>query len=206
MAYASRIRKKTNIEFHAIELAVNELLNAVERFLKEFDLNSKDGKKSQATVLVEMVVEEARELFHAAREGSEAFISVPVDGHHEIYPINSSGFRFWLAHQFYKRYHKTPGEQGVREAIQTLVALALHDGAEHQVYTRIAEHDGAIYIDMVDDRWRAIRIDQSGWEVVDDPPVMFVRRNGMLPLPEPTRGGSISDLRPFLNLPDDHNE
>jgi len=29
--------------------------------------------------------------------------------------------------------------------------------------------------------------------------VHFIRRRGMLPLPEPVRGGSIDELRPFLN-------
>src|SRR5262249_51212040 len=52
---------------------------------------------------------------------------------------------------------------------------------------------------------RAIEIDADGWRIVDRPPIAFRRAAGMLPLPEPMRGGSINDLRPFLNITDDRD-
>ena len=57
-----------------------------------------------------------------------------------------------------------------------------------------------MYLDLCDDRWRAIEIDAQGWRIVDAPPVNFTRFRGMLALPEPERGGSIADLRPLLNV------
>jgi hypothetical protein len=36
--------------------------------------------------------------------------------------------------------------------------------------------------------------------VVAEPPVKFRRTRGMLPLPTPVSGGSLSDLRPFVNI------
>ncbi|HBI47064.1 MAG TPA: hypothetical protein DDY78_30055, partial [Planctomycetales bacterium] len=43
----------------------------------------------------------------------------------------------------------------------------------------------------------------DGWRVVADAPVRFIRRRGMLALPEPVCGGSVEELRSLVNLPDD---
>ena len=60
--------------------------------------------------------------------------------------------------------------------------------------------DGKLYIDLCDKMWRAIEIDADGWRIVDAPPVRFRRASGALELPVPVSGGSIDDLRPFLNV------
>ena len=49
--------------------------------------------------------------------------------------------------------------------------------------------------------WRAVDIGPDGWRVVGEPPVRFRRPAGLLPLPIPQRGGSLGELRSFLNLP-----
>lgn len=76
----------------------------------------------------------------------------------------------------------------------------MFDGPEHRVYVRLAEHEGKVYLDLGDERCQAVEIDQDGWRVVDKPPVKFRRAKAMLPLPVPERGGSLTDLRRFLNL------
>jgi len=61
----------------------------------------------------------------------------------------------------------------------------------HKTYVRLAEHDdGAIYIDLGDTEWQAIRVAKGDWIVVRNPPVKFRRPRGLLPLPVPVRGGS----------------
>src|SRR5215472_13822946 len=40
----------------------------------------------------------------------------------------------------------------------------------------------------------------SGWQIVERPPIAFRRAAGMQVLPDPIRGGSIKDLREFLNI------
>jgi hypothetical protein len=65
---------------------------------------------------------------------------------------------------------------------------------------RVAEHEDRVYLDLVDDGWRAVEIDPNGWQVISNPPVRFRRATGMLPLPAPARGGSIQLLNSFLNL------
>jgi hypothetical protein len=45
-----------------------------------------------------------------------------------------------------------------------------------------------------------VEIDATGWRVVENPPVRFRRASGMKPLPVPVGGGSVADLRLFLNV------
>src|SRR5262249_33707086 len=61
-------------------------------------------------------------------------------------------------------------------------------------------HQGDIYLDLGDADWRAVRVTAAGWTVVTEPPVRFVRKRGMRPLPVPVSGGSIRELRKFVNI------
>ena len=74
---------------------------------------------------------------------------------------------------------------------------------ECPVHLRVAEHGGRLYLDLCDRAWRAVEIDDEGWRVVDRPPAKFRRTRGAQPLPEPERGGSLEELRPFFNV--DHH-
>jgi hypothetical protein len=81
--------------------------------------------------------------------------------------------------------------------------MAVHDGPEHPVAVRLAEHDGEIFLDLADNSWQVIKITATSWQITTDCPVKFIRRRGMLPLPTPVKGGSLKELRPLVNLSDD---
>jgi hypothetical protein len=102
-----------------------------------------------------------------------------------------------------------PTVESVHSALEVLQMLAA-DGPTHPVSVRTAEDpeagdpgDPVYYLDLADPDWRAVRISRAGWEVVDDPPVRFRRASGMLPLPEPVPGGSLHDLKRFVNVSDE---
>ena len=97
---------------------------------------------------------------------------------------------------------KCAGAQAIADASNALEAFALR-GDEHRVHVRIATTSDAIYLDLGDPTWRALKITGAGWDLVSDIPVRFRRPKGLLPLPTPRRGGVITALRPFVNAPDD---
>ena len=59
---------------------------------------------------------------------------------------------------------------------------------------------GRLYLDLADDRRRAVETGPDGWCLTGSPPGQFRRAAGMLSLPEPKKGGSIEALSSFLNL------
>lgn len=162
-------------------------------------------KASQADLLVGMVsdlasdVAEAVELFHDP--GGAPYATVSIGGHRETWPLHSKGFRQWTARHYHEKYGKTPNAQALADAMSVLAGKAVFDGPEHEVHLRIAEHEGAVYLDLCNDHWEAVEIDRSGWRIVADPPVKFRRTRGMLALPTPARGGSLDRLRQFINVP-----
>jgi hypothetical protein len=134
---------------------------------------------------------------------SEPYATFPVGGHKETWAVTGIGFRRWLSRLYYETTGRVPGSQALQDAINVLAGKAAYDGAERPVAVRLAEHNGAIYLDLGDPDWRAVEITAAGWRVVTDPPVRFVRKPGLLPLPDPVAGGSVDELRPLVNLPDD---
>src|SRR5207249_9068483 len=96
--------------------------------------------------------------------------------------------------------------QGLRDALDVLTGRALFDGPEHSVYVRVAGEGDAIYFDLGDPGWQAVKITSSGWEIVADPPIRFRRPKGLLRVPAPIRGGSVDQLRRFVNVRDDEDD
>ena len=154
---------------------------------------------SQSEILVDIASRD--ELFHSPDDNTYA--TVQADGHRETWSIGSRGYRNWLVHRFYKDTGKGPNNNALREALNTIEAIAKIDGPEFEVFTRFAKLGDTIYLDLADSVWSAIEITNNGWQLLENPPVKFRRPKGMAPLPLPVRGGSLDDLRPLINAPEE---
>jgi hypothetical protein len=91
----------------------------------------------------------------------------------------------------------------LQDAINLLEAKAQYDGTQVDVFTRLGEHDGNIYIDLVNNKWEVIKISKSGYEITSNPDVRFIRSSGMDELPYPIKNGDIKKLTSFLNISND---
>ena len=138
-------------------------------------------------------------MFHTATGTAHADLA--IDGHRETWPVRSPRFRAWLRRRYYEATGDALSAAALNAALNLLEARAQFDGPERTVHVRVAEHEGRIYLDLADQAWRAVEIGPDGWRVVGEPPVRFRRPAGLLPLPIPQRGGSLGELRSFLNLP-----
>jgi hypothetical protein len=149
------------------------------------------------------LVKKRIQLFHTNMR--DAFASVWTKDHSETYRVKTVAFEEWV---FAMCFHVTgvaPSQRAVSAAIKVLAAQAVLQSKEKNVSIRVACHDGAIYLDLGNKQWDVVRITSKGWAIELDPPVRFWRPPGMQALPEPTRGGSISELRSFLNLANDQD-
>jgi hypothetical protein len=156
-----------------------------------------EERVSASTRLIQLVQKAGAELF---RCGETPFARILVDGHREVLAVRSRAFRNWCRRIYYEAQGRAAGSQAVEDALGVLEAEALFAGAEHAAPIRLAEHDGRIYLDLADPLWRAVEIGPGGWHVVEEPPVRFRRGRSTLPLPEPARGGTLKELRPFVNV------
>lgn len=159
-----------------------------------------DKAKSQATTLVQLA--DNVEKFH---DGEEAYARVVQNDHLEVLRIAGGEFRLWLQKQYWSRMNTAPGVQALQEAIGVLHGEARFNGPLRKTFVRIAGDENVIWLDLANEPWQAVRIDASGWKIVDKPDIVFVRRRGMLPLPTPVCGGSLDDLRKLINVYDDND-
>src|SRR5262249_45902572 len=154
---------------------------------------------------IKLALKESK-LFHDA--GGDCYASATVDGHLETYKLGSRDYKDWLSALLYKETERVARSEALTEAITVLRAKAKDDATEQEIHIRVAEHNGAIYLDLVDKEWRQVEITESGWNVIPsaNSPVRFARAKGMLGLSEPVRGGNVTELRELLNLPEDDKE
>ncbi len=153
-------------------------------------------RRSQASRLIDIA--RVSELFHTP-EGV-AYACLKINGHREIWATASRTFRENLVRAFYLQTGFAPSSQAVREAIATLEGIARFDGDQHDVHVRVAGDDHRIWLDLANANWEVVEVSNVGWRVISDPPVRFRRAPGMLPLPIPEPGGSMLELRPFINV------
>jgi hypothetical protein len=154
-----------------------------------------------ASKLVEIAAERCVELFFAP--DGDTYATIAESGHQETHAIDGPSFREWVRRILFKTEGSATPEQALNEAVATLQARARYEGSEQGVFIRAAHQDGKIYLDLGDSDWRAVEINTNGWRIVNDPPVRFRRTKGMRPLPVPVPGGTVNELRGFVNLESD---
>ncbi len=156
------------------------------------------GKGNAADRIVQYALSSGAELFHDQR--SDPYMAFREQRRRQIWPLRSQAARHWLSYLAWRAEHKAPSSETVRTALGVLEAIARFEGEEHQLNVRIASHDGAIWYDLGD--WRAVRIDSSGWGIVDEPPILFRHFALQKPQVEPVAGGDLRDLLSLVNLRD----
>ena len=123
--------------------------------------DSKKGNKGnrrgppQANVLVELA--QPAKLFHSP--DGVGFADVQIDGHRETWRIDSKGFKHWLARRYYEATRGAPNSEALKSALAIVEAKARYEAPERQVYIRVGELDGRLYLDLCDGGWRGVEID-----------------------------------------------
>lgn len=165
---------------------------------KETEKTEKELRnESQAEALIRIATTHAF-LFH--NELKEGFANFLVDDHRETCQVGSRFFCYWLLHRFYEETDKSPNNQALRQALNLLEAKAIFDGPEVKLNLRVAKDKDAIWYDLVNAAWQAVKITPEGWEVVSDPPILFRRFKNTAAQVTPRRSGKLDLLRKYINL------
>jgi hypothetical protein len=75
-----------------------------------------------------------------------------------------------------------------------------------KIYNRVAWENDVIWYDLSNEIWQAVKVTSNGWEIVDDPPVLFRRFTNQTPQTIPAKNGSIKRLLEITNLKDEKSE
>jgi hypothetical protein len=200
---AAAAKGKKGLDKKALAVELEKVAADVVAKPQNDDAQGQEKKRhSQAEVLVLLAA--AAELFHTpGGHDSEGFATFEVNGHLETWPIASRGFKRWLSKLIFEETGKVPSSEALQDAFNVLGGKAIHAGKEKEIAVRLAQTPEGIWLDLADESWRVVHIARDGWRVVNDCPVKFIRKRGMLPLPVPIAGGKIHLLRELVNIPDD---
>jgi hypothetical protein len=137
-------------------------------------------------------------------QDGDAMVSIPVEDHVEHMKIEGNKFPQYLGRRIWTQTKKPATSESLKQIVNLCVAQARYDGSSIPCYTRIAGHEGRIYIDMGDPQWRVIEVTGGGWRIIPntEAPIRFRRSSAARALPEPTSGGDIGKLRDVVNLQD----
>ncbi len=181
-------------------MSSNDITDTANAFIAQDD--GSDPETNQTTELVDAVLDIGAELFHAADRTT--YVTLGIAGHFETLPLETARFKSWLRKSSFELFRKAVTGQVISEATAILSAFAEHNGKELKVYRRVAEYEGTIYIDLVNEARNVVRVDLTGWEVIDSPrEVKFIRSQGMKALPYPEERGDLEGLRRFVNVTDE---
>jgi hypothetical protein len=157
---------------------------------------------TDASRLLALVSESGAELWRD--HDNHPFITFLRDGHREHHQLGNLLSRHYLVGLFYSRYKRGIGSRPFQDALTTLQAQAVHgDPLGRDVHLRCAWVNGSTYIDLCTPGWEMVEVTPNGWRVISgdqDAPVRFRRSNSARALPIPDAGGSVEELRRFLNL------
>ncbi|MCP3679409.1 MAG: hypothetical protein GY782_03725, partial [Gammaproteobacteria bacterium] len=157
----------------------------------------KPERSRLASKLIEFV-KQRYDLFHD--ENSQVYTQNKQTGH--VTQLSRDRFKTLLLAEHYTQTKQTVSDAALKEALSTLKGLALSKDISHTVYIRAAIHEGVYYLDLGEkESSRAVAIQAGHWEVIDKPPVKFLRTDAMLALPEPEPGGDMTLLWPLINVP-----
>ena len=198
-----RVLKQTDrAEFERLRAELKAVrgvnIRAFEDVIREDD-EGEEANRQVAERLVELV-NERTEVFHDP--SGNCYATFMNDGHRECWSIESSGFKEWLSYNYYIDARIAPSETAQKAALSTIIGQAKFEGPERSVFMRFAVSEDAIWVDICDEEWRAIKITAGNWEVVESPDVMFVRTPTMRSLPDTSDKGDISPLWTLVNIPE----
>jgi hypothetical protein len=175
---------------------------AAEWILEQFEVEVPKSEREQSCALkLVHLVEERAALFHDADSATYCVVGEP--GNRRTLPIGGSQFKQWISREYYASSRATASGDSIAEAALCLQGRALFDGPLKKAWRRIAGNDEELFLDLCeDDSGAAVRIVPGGWDIVEDPPVHFVRPQSMKAIPRPNRFGprSLDGLRALVNV------
>lgn len=156
-------------------------------------MSAQGPKHDTAATRLTRIARERYELLHDP--AGEPF-AVPVDGAKLVVMLRGArSLRVELAAAYLQLHDAPPSQQALADALAALEGLALA-GPCRPLALRVAEHEGVLWLDLGDEQGRVVRVDESGWQVLAESPVLHRRTALSAAMPEPRRReqpGTVTD-------------
>lgn len=157
-------------------------------------------KKALSDMYLEFILSKIT-LFHD--ELDECFAIIEINNHKELYSLDSLKFRKYLCMIILNEFRKIVTTEQISTLINALTGIALFNKEKKNTFFRSAMLDNSLYYDFTNDDWQIVKIDATGWEILDNSPILFRRESHQQPQTIPIKGGDINLIWKYINIPDE---
>jgi len=133
-------------------------------------------------------------------EQKDTYIALDILGHQEIWPCDGSSIKNLLAYMSWNKNKKPLGSESTKSIIAVMEGKARFEGKEIKLHNRVAWHDGSLWYDLTNKQWQAIKICESGWEIIGKPPIIFNRYSHQQSQITPNQNGNIDLFLRYINI------
>lgn len=111
----------------------------------------------------------------------EPYVILPIDGHKEVWSVDSKKVEMFLLQKYLEKTSTVPGDENLSKTKKIMSAMSvMGDGnISQKLYRRVGIKGDSYYYDLVDERWRGIEIKPGSVEILEDPPAIFHRTKNM---------------------------
>ena len=128
------------------------------------------------------------------------FVGVKGSDYTQVIPVESDEFREWLTDGWLDLGLRLPAKQSISDAAWAFSARVKNDYDDRRkLHLRVGRHDGAIYYDLGDPKWSAVKITEDGWEVIENGPNIFQRWPHQKEQARPADEGDVEAFRELTN-------
>jgi hypothetical protein len=177
---------------------LNAMNHPSTRSKKQRAKDSQNGKEAKVVQIFRVIEAEGVKVF--PDENGVFYATYKTGkGHVETQRTRGSSFKRFVINRFFGATGRSLSSSQLDDAIN--LAEAKTNEESHDVRVRVAGTPDEIFLDLGDNNWKVVRVTKDGWDVLpyDGESCVFLRPDGMLPLPEPDPSGSLEDLRAFVN-------
>ena len=158
--------------------------------------DQKKPRKKQEDILLELC--ESIELF--LNEQSQAYVKVPIENHFEVCQVEGKKFQQLLRNLFYQETNSILNNYPLTQVVSHLSAKAWLSKSRKKLFNRIAEYQSLLLYDLANSEHQVVQISKDRWEIVNNPPAIFLRYSHMQPQPHPDHSGDPHLIFKYINL------
>lgn len=152
--------------------------------------------ESQTDYLVNLIAKDFT-LFH---DQYQAPYLATDSNNSQLIRIDSKEFTYWVNNFVYRNFEAILKHNQVKDISNGLGALALYAREEKSLEVRTSFDGKTLRYDLGS---ASVKIDESGWIVEMNPPIVFKRFSSQEKQVMPERNGSVQQFREFVNIPDE---
>lgn len=165
------------------------------------DVSYACDKRQSCEVLID-IINNHQDVKLFLNENNEPFAEIAIDGHKELYALDSNEFRLWAQKVYHDNTIKAIRKDGVMQVIEILAAeTRFGESAEIcRLSNRVGLLNKDFWYDLTNREWSVIKITSSGWSIVSDVPRVFTRYRHQLEQVKPVSGGDIRSIFKYVNM------